>query len=66
MVGTKVPVTIEPVDLDFELTGRAIVANPIISWYYSVARKFAKLKESENKILDLDEILGFPYKKKFT
>lgn len=36
-------ISVEPIEMDFEVVGKQIAGNPIIMWYYALARKLATL-----------------------
>jgi len=46
-------ISIEPIELDFEVVGKKIAGNPIIMWYYALARKLAKLTGEDPPELDV-------------
>lgn len=46
-------ISIDPIEMDFEVVGKKIAGNPVIMWYYALARKLAKLTGEDPPELDL-------------
>ena len=40
-------ISVEPLEIDFEVVGKQIAGNAVIMWYYGLARKLAKLTGEE-------------------
>lgn len=37
-------ISVEPIELDFEIVGKQIAGNPVIMWYYALGRKLSLIK----------------------
>lgn len=46
-------ISIDPIEMDFEVVGKKIAGNPVIMWYYALARKLSALTGEEPPELDL-------------
>lgn len=46
-------ISVDPIEMDFEVVGKKIAGNPVIMWYYALARKLAVLTGEDPPELDL-------------